>query len=147
MGPRQQAHKGTPIKDPCGAPLYLRFGCMCLRFSDSSRGSANPFRDHCFGTSMDPLRYRLRKLQSTAIIAMQLRHEITATWENTGEKVLRCYRVSLMCCTQSLSYMLQCLQGTVKSLKGVVVSLQCTIQSSLCTEFLSQAMQSLPKVQ
>ena len=35
---------------------------------------------------MDPLRYRLRELQSTTIIAVQLHHETTAIWENTGEK-------------------------------------------------------------
>ena len=35
---------------------------------------------------MDLLRRWLRKLKSTTIIAVQLRNETTAIWENNGEK-------------------------------------------------------------
>ena len=53
---------------------------------ESPMRSASRLRDHHFGTSVDPLRHRLRKLQSTTIIAVQLHHESTAIWENIGEK-------------------------------------------------------------
>ena len=56
---------------------------------ESPKPSVSALRAHHFGTSMDPLRRRLRKLQSTLIIALQLRNETTAIWQNTGENLHR----------------------------------------------------------
>ena len=38
---------------------------------------------------MDLLRRWLRKLKSTTIIAVQLRNETTAIWENNGDKTTK----------------------------------------------------------
>ena len=47
---------------------------------ESPMPSASHHRDHHFGTLVDPLQCRLRKLQSTPFLVVQLHKETTAIW-------------------------------------------------------------------